>query len=138
MATSPNNTAVGASTGPAHALVGPGQGFDNWSDANDLNRGGLKYAPFGRPAGDPAPVRGGTCDAQSVRHRRPSPRSLAPTGQRRDYASSPNDNLIVRGIGADTSLGWIGYSFCKAEEERMKAIAIAERQGALRRSDRGP
>ncbi|MEY4247449.1 MAG: hypothetical protein RIS69_996, partial [Actinomycetota bacterium] len=50
---------------------------------------------------------------------------------RADYTASPNDNVIVDGIeSADTSLGWVGYAYYKAEEARMKAIAIADKEGA--------
>ena len=51
---------------------------------------------------------------------------------RADYASSPNDNLIVDGIeSSESSLGWVGYAFYAAEEERMKAIEIDVGDGCV-------
>ncbi|MEZ5251077.1 MAG: substrate-binding domain-containing protein [Ilumatobacteraceae bacterium] len=95
---------------------------------------GSKYAPF---PDAPLVISG---PGERAAPTTPSSSSPSPTSPRKrgtdeaaraDYASSPNDNLIVEGIeGADTSLGWIGYSFYKAEEERMKAIAIENDEGA--------
>ena len=51
---------------------------------------------------------------------------------RADYASSPNDNLIVDGIeSSESSLGWIGFAFYAAEQERMKAIEIDAGDGCV-------
>ena len=51
---------------------------------------------------------------------------------RADYTSSANDNLIVQGIeSADTSLGWVGYAYFVAEQERMKSIAIDAGDGCV-------
>ena len=51
---------------------------------------------------------------------------------RADYSSSPNDNLIVEGIEAsESSLGWVGFAFYAAEQERMKAIEIDGGDGCV-------
>ena len=51
---------------------------------------------------------------------------------RADYTSSANDNLIVQGIeSADTSLGWVGYAYFVAEQERMKSIAVDNGDGCV-------
>ena len=51
---------------------------------------------------------------------------------RADYASSPNDNLIVDGIeSSESSLGWVGFAFYAAEQERMKAIEIDGGDGCV-------
>ncbi|MTB08030.1 MAG: hypothetical protein F2934_12985 [Actinobacteria bacterium] len=58
-------------------------------------------------------------------------RKIEKAAVRADYSSSANDNLIVEGIeGSDASLGWVGYAFYVAEAARMKAIAIANKEGA--------
>ena len=49
-----------------------------------------------------------------------------------DYASSPNDNLIVEGIeSSESSLGWVGFAYYTAEQERMKAIEIDTGDGCI-------
>ena len=55
---------------------------------------------------------------------------------RADYSSSANDNFIIEGIeGSDTSLGWVGYAFYKAEAERIKAIEIDAGDGCVAPTD---
>ncbi len=137
VATSPNNSAVECLDVPAlYALLGPeSEGFDTWAAANDLAAElGSKYAPL---PDAPLTVSGpgeesGTYDSfvefavKKIAEERGVEDVL-----RADYASSPNDNLIVEGIeGADTSLGWVGYAYYKAEAGRMKAIAIENKEGA--------
>ena len=51
---------------------------------------------------------------------------------RADYSSSPNDNLIVEGIeSSESSLGWVGYAYYVAEQERMTAIEIDAGDGCV-------
>jgi phosphate transport system substrate-binding protein len=51
---------------------------------------------------------------------------------RADYSSSANDNLIVEGIeSADTTLGWVGFAYYVAEQERMKALGIDAGEGCV-------
>lgn len=136
VATSPANTAIECLDNAAiYALVGPeSEGFENWSDANDLAAElGSAFGPFPEA---PLVVNGpgeesGTYDTfvefaiADIAEERGTDEFT-----RADYASSPNDNLIVEGIeGSDTSFGWVGYAFYKAEEGRMKAISIANEEG---------
>lgn len=137
VATSPNNSAVEClDVAALYALLGPeSEGFDTWAAANDLaTELGSKYVPL---PDAPLTVSGpgeesGTYDtmvefiAKNIAKDRGVDAVL-----RADYASSPNDNLIVEGIeGADTSLGWVGYAYYKAEAGRMKSIAIENKEGA--------
>jgi phosphate transport system substrate-binding protein len=137
VATSPKNTAVECLDVPAlYALLGPeSEGFEKWSDANALaTELGSKYVPLPDAAlvvSGPG-EESGTYDtmvefiAKSLAADRGVDVVL-----RADYAASANDNLIVEGIeGSDSSLGWVGYAYYKAEESRMKAIAIESKDGA--------
>ena len=136
VATSPANTAVECLDKAAlYALVGPeSEGFSSWADANAI-AAELESA-FATLPDAPLSVYGpgeesGTYDSfvefalKSIAEDRG-----VDDATRADYTASPNDNVIVDGIeSADTSLGWVGYAYYKAEEERMKAIAIADKEG---------
>jgi phosphate transport system substrate-binding protein len=139
VATNPANTGVECLDVPAlYALVGPeSEGFANWSDADDLAAEvGSAYAPF--PADAPLVIYGpgeesGTYDTfveftiAALAEERG-----ADALTRADYTSSANDNLIVQGIeSADTSLGWVGYAYYVAEQDRMTAIAIDGGDGCV-------
>ncbi len=131
VATNPANTAVECLDAAAlYALVGPeAEGFANWSEANTLaGEVGSAYATLpDAPLAISGPgPESGTYDsfvefaiADLAEERGQEERTRA------DYLSSANDNLIVEGIeGSDTSLGWVGYAYYKAEGDRMKAISI--------------
>jgi len=50
---------------------------------------------------------------------------------RPDYVASPNDNVIIEGIaGSRFSLGWVGYAFYLANQDRVKVLAIDNTKGA--------
>lgn len=136
VATSPQNDAVEClDVAALYALLGPeSEGFANWTDANDLaTELGSAFVPL---PDAPLVVSGpgeesGTYDSfvefavKKIAEERGVDDVL-----RADYASSANDNLIVEGIeGSDTSLGWVGFAYYKAEEARMKAIQIADKEG---------
>jgi len=141
VATNPNNSAVECLDPAAlYALVGPeSEGFDSWADANTI-AGELGSAYASLPDA-PLTITGpgpesGTYDtfvefALGVAEDRGQEETT-----RSDYTASPNDNLIVDGIEAsDTSLGWVGYAFYKAEGEAMKAIAIDDGEGCVLPTD---
>ncbi len=56
------------------------------------------------------------------------------TSIRPDYTSSPDDNVILQGIGAsDYSIGWVGFAFAKEAEEAgaAKLVQVAKEDGGL-------
>jgi phosphate transport system substrate-binding protein len=136
VATSPNNSTVECLDPAAlYALIGPeSEGFDSWADANTIaGELGSAYATL---PDAPLVISGpgeesGTYDtfvefaiAGFAEERGQEEATRA------DYTSSANDNLIVQGIeGSDTSIGWVGFAYYKAEGERMKAINIANDTG---------
>ncbi len=136
VATSPANTAVECLDKAAlYALVGPeSEGFSSWADANAI--AGELGSAFATLPDAPLSVYGpgeesGTYDSfvEFAIDKIAEERGVD-GATRADYTASPNDNVIVDGIeSADTSLGWVGYAYYKAEEERMKAIAIADKEG---------
>ena len=136
VATSPANTAIECLDNAAlYALIGPeSEGFSSWADANTIaGELGSAYATL---PDAPLSIFGpgeesGTYDSfvefafKSISGDRGTDMVT-----RADYTASPNDNVIVDGIeSADTSLGWVGFAYYKAEQARMKAIAIADKEG---------
>lgn len=136
--TSPRNDMVEClSFADLYALLGPeSTGFDRWSDANSLARGlsldpsefGEIHAPY--PDADltvTAPgEESGTFDSfvelvlEDIAEKRgevPEPRP--------DYQASPNDNVIIDGIGgSDTSLGWVGFAFIQNNPGAVRALDV--------------
>jgi len=137
VATNPANTAVEClDTAALYALIGPeSEGFANWSDANALaTELASKYVPL---PDAPLVITGpgeesGTYDSfVEFAIKKIAEEREQDVATRADYTSSANDNLIVEGIeGSDTSLGWVGYAYYQAEGDRMKAIAIENKDGA--------
>jgi phosphate transport system substrate-binding protein len=139
VATSPANEAITCLDVPGlYALVGPeSEGTANWSDTAALaTEVGSAYADAFPDASLDISGPGeesGTYDtfvefaiADLAEERGQDEATRA------DYASSPNDNLIVDGIeSSESSLGWIGYAFYAAEQERMRAIEIDTGDGCV-------
>jgi phosphate transport system substrate-binding protein len=131
--TSPENEAVAClANADLYALMGPeSTGFGNWSDANALAAElGAPNAPY--PDADleiTAPgEESGTYDTflefafKKIVGERGTDLVMRP-----DYVASPNDNVIIEGIGGSpTSLGFVGFSFYLANADRVKAIGIGE------------
>jgi len=120
-----------------YALMGMESiGFDNWSDANALAAEiGAPNAPY--PDADlviTAPgEESGTYDTfvefaiADFAEERGQDDALRP-----DYVASPNDNVIIEGIaGTPTSLGFVGYSFYLANQDRVKALAVDGGDGCV-------
>jgi len=139
VATNPANEAITCLDIPAlYALVGPeSEGTANWSDNAELaTELGSAYADAFPEL--PLDISGpgeesGTYDSflefaiADLAEERSQDEAT-----RADYSSSPNDNLIVEGIeSSESSLGWVGYAFYAAEEERMKAIEIDDGEGCV-------
>lgn len=132
-----NETFACLATSDLYALMGPESlGFDNWSDANDLAAAiGAPNAPY--PDADLAITapgeESGTYDTfvefaiADLAEERGQTDELRP-----DYVASPNDNVIIEGIaGSQTSLGFVGYAFYLANQDRVKALAIDGGDGCV-------
>jgi phosphate transport system substrate-binding protein len=136
--TSPENTAVQClNKADLYALVGPeSEGFDNWSDADDL---GQEVGGIGTPYPD-APLEitapgeeSGTFDAfvelagfEDIGVERGLSEEEAAT-TRPDYQASADDNVIIDGIaGSPSSFGWVGFSFFEQNADVVRAIPISE------------
>jgi len=139
VATNPANDAITCLDVPAlYALVGPeSEGTANWSDNSELaTEVQSAYADSFPDA--PLDINGpgeesGTYDtfvefaiADLAEERGQDEATRA------DYSSSPNDNLIVQGIeSSESSLGWVGFAYYVAEQDRMKAIEIDAGDGCV-------
>jgi phosphate transport system substrate-binding protein len=139
--TSPENTAVEClNLADLYALLGPeSEGFENWSDANDLAQ---KVGGIGAPYPD-APLEvtapgeeSGTYDSfaeLALEDIAVEERKQPEEGPfvRPDYQPSADDNVIIQGIaGSESSLGWVGYSFYTQNQDQVRAIPIAEGDGS--------
>jgi phosphate transport system substrate-binding protein len=144
--TSVNNDMTCLSFLDIYALLGPeSEGFENWSDANDL--AAELVAQFGTDFGEshapypdlPLTVAGpgeesGTFDsfneiviAKVGADRPPEDKVVRP-----DYSSSSNDNDIVTGIGgSDSSLGWVGLHFAEVNADTIKALEVDKGDGCV-------
>jgi phosphate transport system substrate-binding protein len=118
-----------------YALLGlESQGFDKWSDADELGRElGAGNAPYpnSRLQITAPGEESGTFDsfAEIVLEDTAEERGQEPD-PRPDYQASADDNVIVEGIaGNDTSLGWVGYAFFVQNPDRVKALSITEEPG---------
>lgn len=140
--TSPKNTGIGClAFGDLYALLGPeSNGFANWSDADRLaNEVGGQFAPYPdkRLVVTAPGEESGTYDSfveivikpiAEKRHKEPE--------IRKDYTSSPNDNVILEGIaGSKGSLGWTGYAFAAENKNAIKMIEIDGGSGCIAPTD---
>jgi phosphate transport system substrate-binding protein len=118
-----------------YALLGPeSEGFDSWSDANDLGAEiGAAHAPYPDASLDvtaPGPE-SGTYDSfaelvlEDIAYEERRIKEDDPV-IRPDYQASANDNVIIEGIaGSESSLGWVGYAFAVQNEDTVKKLPIA-------------
>ncbi|CAN5551933.1 hypothetical protein BH20ACT23_BH20ACT23_21710 [soil metagenome] len=120
-----------------YALVGPeSEGIGTWSDAVELGEevGAAHTADYpDAPLEITAPgEESGTYDsfAELVTEGiAVDERGQSEDGPfiRPDYSASADDNVIIEGIaGSEGSFGWVGYSFFVQNEDRVRAIPIAE------------
>jgi len=140
--TSHDNDAVTClSFGDLYALLGPeSQGFESWSDADDLaaeldGEFGTSSAPFpDAPLEVTAPgEESGTYDSfielvfGDIAEARGTEEVARP-----DYTASPDDNVIIEGIGgSETSLGWVGFAFYEQNTDAVKALEIDGGDGCV-------
>jgi phosphate transport system substrate-binding protein len=142
--TSPANEAVTClSVLDLYALLGPeSQGFDNWSDADDLagelaslEGYGDSHAPY--PDADlrvTAPgEESGTYDSfvefaiAKIAGEREQDAVTRP-----DYTASGDDNVIIEGVsGFDTSLGWVGFAFADENSDTIKSLEVDGGDGCV-------
>lgn len=140
--TSPQNDVISClDFNDLYALLGPeSQGFNHWSDANDLAAElGAGNAPYpDMPLIVTAPgEESGTYDTfvELVIEGIAEERGEEPAS-RPDYQSSPNDNVIIEGIsGSRGSLGWVGYAFYVQNEDAIKALEVDGGDGCVAPSD---
>ena len=131
--TSHDNTAVEClSFQDLYALLGPeSDGFDTWSDANDLGKkvGGSGDYPDAELSVTAPGQESGTYDsfAELVLEDIAVEQGISEDGPfvMSDYQSSPDDNVIIEGIsGNETSLGWVGYAFYAQNTDAVRAIPV--------------
>ncbi len=134
--TNPANEAVAClSFVDLYALLGgQSEGFENWSDANDLAASlGSDVAPYpDAPLDISAPgTESGTYDSfieivlEGIAEEQGDEQLI-----RQDFAGNADDNVIIEGIaGNDTSLGWVGFAFAEENIDRVKEIAVSAEPG---------
>jgi len=114
-----------------YALVGPeSEGFKNWKDAQALATE-LKSSttfPDAELAINGPGEESGTYDyfVEAIVTPIATARSKD-ANTRKDYQSSPNDNVIVQGIaGSAASLGWVGYAYAEENLDKVKFIKVSK------------
>lgn len=118
-----------------YALMGPeSQGFDRWSDANELAQelGGIGVPYPDAPLVITAPgEESGTYDSfVEIAFGDLAEERGQEEASRPDYQASANDNVIIEGIaGTPSSLGWVGFAFFEQNREVVRAVDIAEGNG---------
>jgi phosphate transport system substrate-binding protein len=138
--TNPNNSEAPEclSFADLYALIGPeSEGFDNWSDAQDLATQLGSDTEFPDQPLDligPGPE-SGTYDSfieialTGIAEEQGLPEDQLET-TRPDYQQSPDDNQIIAGIeGSDTSLGWVGFAFAEEAGDGVTEIPVSEEPG---------
>jgi phosphate transport system substrate-binding protein len=136
--TSTNNSVVTCvSFNDLYALVGPESiGFTKWSDANDLaeeldNTNG-PYPDADLVVAGPGEESGTYDSFVEIVLEDTADERGQDAATRPDYTASANDNIIIEGIsGSDTSLGWVGYAFFVANEDKVAALEVDGGDGCV-------
>jgi phosphate transport system substrate-binding protein len=133
--TAPANEAVSClSYADLYALIGPeSEGFANWQDAQALatELGSTTQLPDAPLEISGPGEESGTYDyfVEEVMGEYAEDRGQEEV-TRKDYNSSPNDNVIIQGIeGFDTSLGWVGYAFAIEAGDQVKLLEVSGPDG---------
>ena len=140
--TSPDNADLTClSFGDLYALLGPeSQGFDSWSDADDLAAElGGEFGESQAPYPDAELVvtapgeESGTFDSfvelviAGIAEARGQDETTRP-----DYQSSPDDLVIIENIsGSPSSLGWVGYAFAVDNADAVKLLEVDGGDGCV-------
>jgi phosphate transport system substrate-binding protein len=117
-----------------YSLVGPeSEGFKNWKDSQALatELGSTTTLPDAALTISGPGEESGTYDyfVEQVVTPIASTRGKD-SATRKDYQSSPNDNVIIEGIaGSDTSLGWVGYAYAEENLDKVKLLEVAKKPG---------
>ena len=136
--TSAENTAVSClSFGDLYSLLGPESiGFRTWAAANDLasqiDGTNAPYPDLDLVVTAPG-EESGTYDSfvELVLEDIADERGQEPA-TRPDYTASANDNVIIEGIaGSDSSLGWVGYAFYLANQDKVSALDVDGGEGCV-------
>ena len=120
------------------ALLGPDStGINNWSDASSIADEvaatvtdlGAVHTPYpDAPLTVTAPgEESGTFDSfvEIVIGEVGDALGVEDATVRPDYTASPNDNVIIEGIGANpTSLGWVGFAFVEENLDTVKPLQV--------------
>ncbi|MFL5727109.1 MAG: phosphate ABC transporter substrate-binding protein PstS family protein [Chloroflexota bacterium] len=117
-----------------YALLGPeSEGFDNWKDGQALatELGSTTTLPDAQLTISGPGEESGTYDYFVETIVTPIAKTRSKDSvTRKDYNSSPNDNVIVQGIaGSDTSLGWVGYAYAEENLDKVKLLEVAKEPG---------
>jgi phosphate transport system substrate-binding protein len=121
-----------------YALVGPeSEGIKNWKDAQAMatQLGSTTQFPDAPLTISGPGEESGTYDyfVEQVVTPIATERKLAAektTATRKDYQSSPNDNVIIEGIaGSEASLGWVGYAYAEENLDKVKFFKVAKEAG---------
>jgi phosphate transport system substrate-binding protein len=118
-----------------YALTGPeSENFDNWSDAQALatELGSTTTLPDAPLTINGPGEESGTYDyfVEQIITGWAEERGQE-NATRKDYGSSPNDNVIIEGIaGSDTSLGWVGYAYAEENLDKVRFFEVAKEPGA--------
>jgi phosphate transport system substrate-binding protein len=130
--TNPANSAVNClSKADLYSLIGPeSKGFDNWSDANTLDKdlggdGTFPDVPLDLVGpGQESGTWGSFIDLviKDIADARGKPDDTT----RQDYQTSGNDNVIIQGVeGSDTSLGWVGFAYAEQNAQDVKILGVS-------------
>jgi phosphate transport system substrate-binding protein len=118
-----------------YALVGPeSEGVANWKDAQALatELGSTTTLPDAPLAISGPGEESGTYDYFVEQIVTPIAGDRGKDSvTRKDYNSSPNDNVIIEGIaGSEGSLGWVGYAYAEENLDKVKFFEVAKEPGA--------
>ena len=145
--TSAKNTAVECvSFADLWVLLGPdATGRNNWSDADEAAAElgaavGTDFGTLHAPYPDASLTvtapgeESGTFDSfvELVLAKVAKALGVEDDAPRPDYTASPNDNVIIEGLGAnDTSLGWVGFAFVEENLDVVKPLQIDNGKGCV-------
>ena len=131
MTSSANDAVTCLSLADLYALTGPeSEGFDNWSDANALDKelggdGTFPDVPLDLVGPGQESGTWGSYIELALKDIA-GERGQADDTTRLDYQSSGDDNVIIQGIeGSDSSLGWVGFAYAEQNAQNLKILGVS-------------